>query len=159
MNGNGCMKVVESKSIIEVKGGIILQQVNCQGVMGSGVAAAIRSKWPNVFDDYKAHCSAYRRPSDMLGSINVSEVEEGLFVVNLFGQLNYGRDVTTRYTSYDALDEALSRTRRWMIEHDLDSSSVHHPAIGSGLGGGHWPTVASLIHQRLGSDTTLWLYP
>ena len=32
---------------------IICHQVNCQGVMNSGVAKAIREKWPEVYDNYK----------------------------------------------------------------------------------------------------------
>ena len=153
------MKVVEGRSVTEVQRGIILQQVNCQGVMGSGVAAAIRGLWPKVFDDYAAHCRTGMTPSDVLGSINVTEVEPQLFVINLFGQLNYGRDKSVRYTSYDALDKALSQTQRWMKEHGWQSFDVHHPLIGSGLGGGNWQTVSSLIDHHLGSNTTLWLYP
>lgn len=152
------MKLIEGKSVTDVKRGLILQQVNCQGVMGSGVAAAIRAKWPVVFTDYAQHCRTGVKPSDVLGSTNVTEVEPQLFVINLFGQLNYGRD-KKRYTSYDALDEALKRTRAWMDEHKWHSFDVHHPLIGSGLGGAHWPVVAQLIEQHLGLDTTLWLYP
>lgn len=153
------MKLIEGQSVTNVKRGIILQQVNCQGVMGSGVAAAIRKKWPKVFDDYAAHCRTGATPSDVLGSMNGTEVEPQLFVINLFGQLNFGRDKSVRYTLYDALDNALARTELWMKTHGWSSFDVHHPLIGSGLGGGHWPTVASLIDHRLGSNTTLWLYP
>lgn len=152
------MNYVDGKSVTDVGRGLILQQVNCHGVMGSGVAAAIRSKWPQVFEDYALHCRMGVSPSDVLGTMNVTEVEPQLFVINLFGQRDYGRD-NKRYTSYDALDKALSRTADWMKEHGWQSFDVHHPAIGSGLGGGHWPTVASLIEHHLGSNTTLWLYP
>ena len=38
--------------ITEIESGIICQQTNCQGVMGSGLAKAIRDKWPKVFDEY-----------------------------------------------------------------------------------------------------------
>jgi len=152
------MKLVEGKSVTDVKHGIILQQVNCQGVMGSGVAAAIRGKWPSVFHDYRVHCHAGMTPEDVLGTMNVTEVEPQLFVINLFGQLNYGRE-NKRYTSYDALDSALVKTQDWMKKHGWFSFDVHHPLVGSGLGGGHWPVVAAMIDHRLGSDTTLWLYP
>lgn len=33
--------------------GIVVHGVNCQGVMGSGVALAIRTKWPQIFESYK----------------------------------------------------------------------------------------------------------
>lgn len=152
------MKIIEGKSVTEVKHGIILQQVNCQGVMGSGVAAAIRSKWPIVFDEYSHKCKATSSSYELLGQMNATEVEPKLFVVNLFGQLSYGRE-SKRYTSYDALDDALNKTAAFMIRHGIQSFDVHHPAIGAGLGNGHWPTISSLIDYNLGSNTTLWLYP
>ena len=40
-------------NILEATEDIICHQVNCQGVMGSGLAKQIRSKWPSVFADYK----------------------------------------------------------------------------------------------------------
>lgn len=33
---------------------IIAHQVNCQGVMGSGVALQVRKLFPDVFDGYKS---------------------------------------------------------------------------------------------------------
>ena len=35
---------------------VIVHQVNCQGRMGSGVAKAIKEKFPNVYTAYKKHC-------------------------------------------------------------------------------------------------------
>ena len=36
--------------ILNVTEGIIVQQVNCFGVMGAGLAKQIRDKWPSVYD-------------------------------------------------------------------------------------------------------------
>lgn len=150
------MNIVNGRSIAEVQQGLILQQVNCRGVMGSGVAKAIRDKWPKVFDEYKEKCFA-KPPSSLLGTMIPVQVEDGLFVLNLFGQLNYGRELGHRYTSYDALDEALKTTSSWMKKHEFSDLDVHHPLIGSGLGGGNWPIVKALIEQHIGYDTTLWV--
>ena len=35
----------------------IVHQVNCKGVMGSGVAKQVRNKYPHVFVEYKKACS------------------------------------------------------------------------------------------------------
>jgi O-acetyl-ADP-ribose deacetylase (regulator of RNase III) len=40
-------------NLLEVKEGIITHGVNCQGVMGSGVALAIKQKYPSAFYSYK----------------------------------------------------------------------------------------------------------
>lgn len=46
------MKYIK-KDITTVNWGIIAHGVNCRGRMSSGVAAAIRSKWPIVYDKYR----------------------------------------------------------------------------------------------------------
>lgn len=40
-------------NILNVTEGIIVQQVNCMGVMGAGLAKQIKDKWPNIYNDYK----------------------------------------------------------------------------------------------------------
>ena len=47
---------------------VVCHQVNCQGVMGAGLAAQIRRMFPGVYDDYrreygKAANISIRRPS------------------------------------------------------------------------------------------------
>ena len=45
------MKII-NKDITTLKKGILLQQVNCQNAMGSGVAKAIYTRWPIVKEEY-----------------------------------------------------------------------------------------------------------
>lgn len=148
-------------NIVDVQTGIILHQVNCQGVMGSGVAAALRAVWPIVFSDYKDFVSkntsreVWADGRNLLGEIVVSQVTPTLKVISLFGQQYYGRD-GKKYTSYDALDTALSKVAKLQTyEIGNPEHEIHHPLIGSALGGGHWPIVAEIIKFRLG-ETTLW---
>lgn len=137
-----------------VKVGIILQQVNCQDKMGSGFAKALFEKWPVVKTDYHKYCQG-RTSANLLGQLLVVKVAPELYVANLFGQLEYGK-FPIRYTSYDALDDALLKVRSHMDEVGLNSADVHHPLMGAGLGGGNWPVIEALIHQRVGVYTTLW---
>ena len=39
---------------------VICHQVNCQQVMGAGIAKQIHAMFPRVFDQYKAYCQKYR---------------------------------------------------------------------------------------------------
>lgn len=41
-------------NILNVTEGIIVQQVNCHGIMGAGLAKQIRDKWPSAYDSYQA---------------------------------------------------------------------------------------------------------
>ena len=46
------MKIIYG-DILNITEGIIRQQVNCMGVMGSGLAKQIRNKYPRVYQKYK----------------------------------------------------------------------------------------------------------
>ncbi len=146
--------------ITTLKEGIILQQVNCRQKMASGVAKAIMEKWPVVYTEFmKVKGDDWKIGADLLGRAQEVYVAPKVMVFNLFSQQYFGREGGHRYTSYDALDEALQKVKAFLDLHELSAADVHHPAIGSGLGGAHWPTVASIIEHRLGSDTTLWVLP
>ena len=139
--------ITEKKGdITQVTEGVILHCVNCQGVMGSGVALAIRNKWPEVYQRYKLMSDSFSS-SAMLGTYQDVRVGSGLFVVNCFGQMDYGRD-KRKYVSYDALDKCLSRLSEAVGSRILPSP-IHFPLIGCGLAGGHWPIVREIIEHRL----------
>ena len=152
----------ETGDVTSIRHGFILQQVNCQGVMGSGVAKAIKSKWPIVEVEYlklfQNRPMSHRR--QLLGHTQIVEVvPDNLYIVNLFGQEFYGRD-GKRYTSYDALDTALSTLKKCLKDDSsFETLSIHHPLIGCGLGGGSWPVVEALIETHLGNATTCWMPP
>ena len=143
----------------EVKSGIILHQVNCQGVMRSGIAKSIKEKWPIVEEKYLECFTRIPLPEShkLLGQAQVVMIErENLYVVNIFGQHKYGRD-GARYTSYDALDAALFNLAVDIAKFgELRNLPIHHPLLGCGLGGGNWDIVKAIIEANLGSDTTLW---
>jgi O-acetyl-ADP-ribose deacetylase (regulator of RNase III) len=143
-------------NIADLQVGVIIHQVNCQGVMGSGVAAALRARYPVIWERYKQRCDdnidSGAQTAALLGHAQLVQVTDGLWVCNLFSQNNYGRD-GRRYTSYDALDTGLKHL--WDQLKPLHGA-LHHPLIGSGLGGGDWNVVKAIIEHRLGHETTLW---
>lgn len=46
-------------SVLDVTDGIICHQVNCQNVMGAGIARAIYEKYPKVKELYHKRCETY----------------------------------------------------------------------------------------------------
>jgi hypothetical protein len=143
-----------------VKQGLILQQVNAQGVMGSGIAKEIRARWPKVWEVYSGLVTPgdYQHTLESMGLVIPVEVEPGLVIVNLVSQHFYGKATTIngqprRYTSYDYLDNCLSQVARI---NEKDQLPIHHPYIGCGLGGGAWTVVAGIIEHNLGNQTTCW---
>lgn len=139
----------------QVRTGIILHQVNCQGVMGSGIAKELRETYPVVWREYKDLCDRAPATIELLGMAQLVKVNDDLYVANLFGQHDYGRS-GERYTSYDALDNALRDLVDQIFDKGLQDMPVHHPLLGCGLGGGHWNVVEALIVQHIGVHTTLW---
>lgn len=130
---------------------IICQQVNCRGMMGAGLAKQIRDKWPIVFNEYKKICG-----TDKLGDSQTVQVAPQLYVVNLFGQLNYGRD--KRQTNYAALAAAIFGA---MKEHPNATFRIPY-GLGCGLAGGNWVTVLNLIEEAANAwnvNVEIWVLP
>lgn len=162
------MNMTIEGDILSLKRGIILQQVNAQGVMGSGIALAIRNKYPAVWDAYSAEINpiinakllngAYTHMGKLI-MVPVDDTNE-LWVANVVGQYDYAKRGTTagtRFTSYDALDEALNKLKEWNRDVKLP---IHYPLIGAVRGGGNWQVINALLNHHLRDfDRYLWLLP
>lgn len=125
---------------------IVVQSVNCQGVMGSGLAKAIRDKYPMVYDQYRAE---YELDFLHLGHTSYIEVEPDKYVANICGQKYYGRN-GKRYTDYDALRTGLEDVK--MMAEALDVDVVIPYRIGCGLGGGDWDGVVLPMVEEVFKD-------
>lgn len=134
------MKII-SKDILTVESGVICQQVNCQGVMGSGLAKQIRDKWPKVYEEYRANYNSVGYDVLLLGRVTFTFISENLSVCNIFGQLNYGYD-GKRYTDYGALKTAFDK-----IEcSDFYEKELYFPYnFGCDRGGADWQIVSKMI--------------
>lgn len=131
---------------------IIGHQVNCQGVMGSGVAKGIKDKWRAAYNGYCNYCHD-KNPYELLGDSLIIDVGSK-YVAHLFGQLNYGR-VKERYTDYDALRNALHSLKEVAKRSDLSIALPY--GIGCGLANGEWSTVYQIIDDVF-SDYEVALY-
>lgn len=127
--------------------GYILHGVNCQGVMGSGVALAIRKKWPEVYDHYSSLVTRHGRGEGLLGTIQIVKTSDpDVRVVNCFTQDKFGKDGRV-YASYQAILRCVKSFSR-----NIDpsfSSVVNFPKIGCGLGGLNWNVVETIFDLRI----------
>ena len=122
----------------------IAHQVNCQGVMGSGVAKAIRNEYPKVYKEYKEFSNYWIHTNKaMLPGYSQIVYTENRYIFNLFGQINYGYD-GQRYTSYAHLAIALDRCFSEMCE--IGETEIAIPyKMGCDRGGGDWEVVESIL--------------
>ena len=49
-----------NENILESNAQVLVNPVNCAGVMGKGLALQFKNKFPNYFKDYKERCSKDR---------------------------------------------------------------------------------------------------
>lgn len=127
--------------LLEADSTFICHQVNCQGVMGSGVAKAIRDKYPEVYNEYKSFCN--RHKGDLLGRVQYVTTATGRAVVNIFAQENFGYDGKC-YTDYEALRHCLEALRD---KADTSEEIAFPYLMGCHRGGGDWNTVYSMMEE------------
>lgn len=136
------MITIIEKDILTVEKGIIVHQVNCQKVMGAGLAKQLSEKFPQIKKEYLA------KDVWLLGDTQFLKIKDDLFVCNLAGQYDYGR-LPKVYTRYDALKKGFASVRKFALENKLDVFLPYQ--IGCGLANGIWDIVCSLIEYHLNS--------
>jgi O-acetyl-ADP-ribose deacetylase (regulator of RNase III) len=131
--------------------------------MGSGVAKDVRARYPAAYELYRTHCEQYGIGNrELLGTIptwanatGMIDVNRDLLIVNAITQHRYGHD-NYRYVSYAAVQECFDAI--YTMCKTLNIAAVNFPALGSGLGGGDWGIISTIIRDSMQDiDTTLWL--
>lgn len=118
----------------------IVQQVNCKGVMGAGLAKQIRSYFPDVYTAYRG---AYKRGELKLG--HVVTVDSYPYVVyNLCAQNNYG--YVGMHTDYEALQTCLYQVAKDAKARGFKQVGLPY-GLGCGLAGGDWRVVEEIIRS------------
>lgn len=147
------VKIIQG-DLLSLKDGILVHQVNCRGVMGSGIALSIRNKYPKAFTDYTSFVANTTFAESLLGNVNFSKVTEDLIVANLFGQLNYG--LSGVFTDYAALEKGLTTVRDFAVSEGLHVGIPF--GIGCVRGGADWNIVHKMIETIFNDvDCTLYL--
>ncbi len=146
-------------NLLDITKGHIVHGCNAQGVMGSGVALAVKQKYPQVFQDYM---HIHKGTGLHLGESYPVIINTELIIWNAITQEFFGRPV--RNCSYDAI-QACFRSINDHIVQGLEGTSymqpneIHIPMIGAGLGGGNWNIIKTIIEETVDYPVTLWILP
>lgn len=158
------IKIVDG-DLLQANIPLIAHQTNCLGVMGAGIAKAIKNKWPDVYIQYKDLCKSYYYSKFLLGISQFCKTHDNpiKYVVNLFGEYSYTESVApyeNRHTDYKALDLALT-----ILQTNCHNSNIKEIGIpyklGCGLAGGDWDNVVYPMLQKLfekDPEITLYIY-
>ncbi len=154
--------------LLKARENIIGHQVNCKGVMGSGIAKQIKNKYPRVFLDYNRLCKDSKPsmlksfifpddPSKLLGTCQILPCEDGKYVANIFGQDDFGVDKCC--TNYEALRNSLQDLCSFAKKNNFSVALPFN--LGCYRGGGDWNTVVVMldnIFDDSGVDITLYRF-
>ena len=140
---------------------IICHQVNCQGVMGSGVAKQIKEKYPKAYKEYKRLCDEYTDKANLLGMAQRVFCcdDDGTIICNLFAQENYGYNGKC-FTDIKALRKCLEDVHFCYnrLRQGLSGVRIAMPyKIGCVRGGANWEEVLAIIEEIFeDGEVELW---
>jgi len=141
---------------------LIVHVCNNVGAWGAGFVMALSKKWKQPEASYRL-MSSYD-----LGTVDYVTVEEDIAVCNMIGQestAGRNKHAALPPIRYVAIEYAL---RQIVLTYNLaeiggsNLFSVHMPRIGSGLAGGNWKIIETIIEETLckaGIDVTVYDLP
>ncbi len=144
------MIIYTSGDLLASEAQALVNAVNCEGVMGKGIAYQFKQKFPINYDSYKLLCNNYQFN---IGDIYINK-ENGKFIINF-----PTKDRWRKKSEYSFIEEGLKELRKKII--DLNIKSIAVPPLGCGNGGLIWDKVESLIKIYLSDldEVTIYLFP
>ncbi len=132
--------------MIEYKAGNILLEdaealintVNCEGVMGRGIALQFKNAYPDNFKAYAKACKNNEVQPGKMFVFDTGQLTNPRYIIN-FPTKRHWRD-KSRLEDIDSGLKALVQTI-----HDYNIQSIAIPPLGSGLGGLNWSSVKTRI--------------
>lgn len=162
--------IISNGDIFASKAHILVNPVNCLGVMGAGLAAQFKHNFPEMYKYYRLSCG---NGGFRIGRLNIYQylIEESY---PWFLKSKNIDDYTTGYiVNMPTKDHWKDPSRIEYIEIGMNLlvdfinrtnsiKSVAIPALGSGLGGLDWKIVEKTINFYLNSierEVTAYVYP
>jgi O-acetyl-ADP-ribose deacetylase (regulator of RNase III) len=143
--------------VIDGPESVIIHGCNAAGAFGSGMAKAVRERLPFAYAAYRQRYLRGLVLGDIVWAINLAEKQRPRIVGNAISQKVYGPG-DKQYVNYEAIRSIMRAVDRFCLlsqdSADIDIAgitpirAVGMPAIGSGLGGGDWATIADIIQHE-----------
>lgn len=92
---------------------VIIQQVNCKGILAQGLPTRINKRFPGWYDDYRKYCLwfAHGHEDEIMGTFHRYEASPNLIICSVFGQLAPVKS-SIQTTDIDAWHRACAKIRR-----------------------------------------------
>ena len=118
---------------------VFCHQVNCQHVMGGGLAKEVKNRYPEVYQEYED------REYPFLGAIDWIHTHDNRICVNMYAQEDYG--TYERFTDYIGFAQCLVELSDYLHSIPQEYKVAFPDHIGCGLGGGDWHVIYALIQD------------
>jgi len=143
--------------IHEVSGDILLSsaQAVAHGVapndpFHSGLALALREKWPAMYKDFRHYCqTSHPKAGTMWAWAGVGEHGPMRIVALLTQEGGYDHGAKPGPASVSNINHALKDLHAWVESEKIQSLAV--PKLCTGVGGMAWEAVSPLIRQHFGT--------
>lgn len=142
-------------SIFDADVEVLVNPVNCVGVMGKGLAKQFKEKYSEYYKSYKKACSRGAFELGRVALYSVSFHGDTPWIICSFPTKYHWEDSSTVDSITSGLKD-LKSCIEW-----IHIRSIAIPALGCGLGGLDWKEVKPLIYEILGNlqDIRILLYP
>jgi O-acetyl-ADP-ribose deacetylase (regulator of RNase III) len=129
--------IVNNTSIFDYNSQVIVNPVNCVGVMGAGLALEFKKRYPDNFINYKRICDNH---SLYMGGFYPywTGDKNPEYIINFPTKHHY-----SELSNIEKIEQGLILLNKWM--NDMKLSQISIPKIGCGLGGLKWTDVEPLI--------------
>ena len=118
---------------------VLVNPVNCVGVMGKGLALQFKKRYPKMYETYVEWCHDKYITVGQPQLYTASTPRILLFPTKL-----HWRNPSTLYMIDESLYRVAERYQEWNI------TSIAFPKIGTGEGGLSWDAVKPMIESYLG---------
>ncbi len=127
-----------NKNIFESKTDALVNPVNCQGIMGRGLAKEFKKRYPFMFLDYKNKCEN--------NLVKIGKLERfatlDKTIINFPTKINWTMKSNLEWIEL-GLIYFVNNYKKWNIK------SAAFPQLGCGMGGLEWDSVKSLMEKFL----------
>jgi len=137
-------------SIFDSSAQALINTVNCEGVMGKGLALQFKKKFKNMYMDYVRVCSAGELRPGKLHTF----VENRKFIINF-----PTKDTWRRKSKMQYIEDGLNALVQLLKEQNIKSVAI--PPLGAGNGGLDWAEVKKVILDKLtdiSAEVDIYIY-
>lgn len=131
---------IQGSNLFDSAAQVVVNTVNCVGIMGKGVALEFKKRYPAMFEDYQARCAA----KTVTPGVPYLWEDDRSVILNFPTKAHWKENSKLEY---------IERGLQWLAS-SYESLGIHTiamPALGCGNGGLDWKDVRLLLEHYLGS--------